>query len=262
MPATCRKVMLTVLPSLFFILLLLALPCSADMLIESGDASPAATAAAWNDIGNNFSNQFRWDRAIDAYTRAIALEPGYARAYFNRGRSYAAMGLNREALADYEKSVALDPTLAGLVAHYIDVAMTGQYPTIPSGSLVRGSWQPGNHFLAIDNTRGTTDLVVALVPHGLKGALMAVYVAKGYSHRFEQVVPQGYYDVYIMYGERYDSRSKSFVRGTGYLRWEIPQVFSGTENSGLTLTFIDWKPPSSWLEYKLTPVTADQFPGL
>ncbi|MCU0633035.1 MAG: tetratricopeptide repeat protein [Methanolinea sp.] len=260
MPATPRNTCFHIL--LIAALIWLAVPASAEMVIVSGEAGTLATAVAWNDMGNTYASQYRWDAAIDAYTRAISLETGFARAYFNRGKAYAALKRYDEAIADYEKAIALDPTQRPVVANYLESALSIRYPTIPSGSLVKGSWQPGSQFLAIDNSQGSSDLVVALAPRGSKGALLAVYVAKGYAHRFDQVVPQGPYDIYITFGERWDPRIQSFAKVGGYLKWELPQYFSGLDSQGYTMTFITWQPPSSWWNYSLTPIAQDQFPVL
>lgn len=260
MPATPRTVPAACLLLFLFAAATCAVPASAELVILSGDAK--ATAAAWNDMGNGYASLLRWDAAIDAYTRAIALEPGYARAYFNRGKAYAALKQYDQAIADYEQAVAIDPSQGPVVRSFLESALAVRYPSIPSGSLVKGYWQTGGLFLAIDNSGGTSDLVVALAPRGSGGALLAVYVAKGYTHRFDQVVPQGPYDVYITFGERWDPAKKAFAKEGGYLKWELPQYFGGSGTQGYTMTFINWQPPGSWWSYTLTPIDRKQFPVL
>ena len=260
MPATFRRAPALPVLLLFIAMVALAGTASAEIVIISGQTDTTTTAAAWNEIGNTFSSQYRWDAAIDAYTKAIALDPANARAYFNRGKAHAALKQYDEAIADYEKAVAIDPTLGALVEHYLDTALSLRYPPIPSGSLVKGSWQPGNQYLAIDNSGGTSDLLVALAPRGSKGAQLAVYVAKGYQHTFEQAVPPGAYDVYITFGERWDTSTKSFAKVGGYLKWELPQYFTGSARNGYTMTFIKYKPQSYPWSYTLTPIPEDQFP--
>lgn len=260
MPATHSYTIL--FRTIFFILslVLLAGAASAEMGLVSGETGAASAATAWNEVGNTQASQLRWDSAIEAYTRAIEMDPGYARVYFNRGLAYAALKHYDEAITDYEKAVALDPSMRPLVAHYLETALALRYPPIPSGSVVKGSWQPGNHFLAIDNSKGTSDVLVALAPRGSKGAMLAVYVAKGFSHTFEQAVPPGPYDIYITFGERWDIRTKSFAKVGGYLKWELPQYFSGSPRLGYTMNFIDYRAiPTGW-SYTLTPISKEQFP--
>ena len=241
---------------------ILAGAASAELVLVSGQAGSASAAAAWNSEGNTYASQYRWDAAIDAYTRAIAIDPGLARAYFGRGVAYAALKHYDGAIADYEAAIAADPSQRPVVEPYLESAVSVRYPTIPSGSLVKGSWQPGNHYLAIDNSKGTSDILVALAPRGSKGAILAVYVAKGFIHTFEQAVPAGNYDVYITFGERWDTKTRSFAREGGYLRWELPQYFTGSPRQGYTMTFVDYRTvPGGW-SYTLSPIAKDQFPAL
>lgn len=41
---------------------------------------------------------------------AIAFDPGYAAAYDTRAHAHERQGLREEAIADYRKALALDPT--------------------------------------------------------------------------------------------------------------------------------------------------------
>ncbi|MDQ7780451.1 MAG: rhomboid family intramembrane serine protease, partial [Planctomycetota bacterium] len=50
-------------------------------------------------------------RALDLYTRAIALDPENAWAYHNRGLVFQALGMEGNAKSDMEKAQALDPSL-------------------------------------------------------------------------------------------------------------------------------------------------------
>jgi tetratricopeptide (TPR) repeat protein len=47
--------------------------------------------------------------AIEDLTRAIELEPDRADAYYQRGRCHALLGKRDDALADYDRAIALDP---------------------------------------------------------------------------------------------------------------------------------------------------------
>lgn len=254
----------TVQVNTLILLALLALVplASAEIVIVSGTASPASTAAAWNDLGNSLSEQKRWDMAIDAFDNAIGIDPGFARAYFGKGKAFAGLGRHELAVEAYETAASLDPSLAPVIESYLSVSESIAYPSIPSGSLIKGSWRPGYQYLAVDNSGGKSDLVVALAPQGSGGATAAVYVAKGYSHKFEQIVPPGPYDVYITFGEHWNQREKAFARVGGYLKWELPRNFSGPERYGYTMTFITWQPAAGWWDYSLTPISQDEFPAL
>ncbi len=261
MPATIRKKFSSA-SILFLLLSAILLPVTAGTMQGVDGQAAGTTAAGWNSLGNTYSSQLRWDIAADAYTRAIEIDPGFARAYFNRGKAFAELGRYEEAIEDYRKAVEHDPSLAGVVENFLEIAVRNSRGTFPGDALIRGHFFPGGQFLAVDNTRGRSDVVIALTPQGQRGAILAVFVAKGHSRRFDQVIPPGIYDVYITTGEHWNQNTKSFAVETGHLLWKAPQVFAGPENRGLTLTFIDWSPPASWLEYSLVPIAAEKFPVL
>jgi tetratricopeptide (TPR) repeat protein len=52
------------------------------------------------------------EQAFADFDRAIALDPGSASAYSNRGNCCAALGQYERAIADFERAIALDPGLA------------------------------------------------------------------------------------------------------------------------------------------------------
>ena len=54
----------------------------------------------------------RYDEALASFNAAIEREPQFAATYANRGILYDQMGQYRNALADYEKALALDSELA------------------------------------------------------------------------------------------------------------------------------------------------------
>lgn len=262
MTATDQRMTFHFLFLLILLVPLITLPVAAGDSPGPDESTPAMTAPLWNDRGNTYSSQLRWDLAIDAYSRAIELDPSFARAYFNRGKAYAELGRYDEAITDYELAIYHDPSLKGVIEHFLDIAVRNRSVIIPDEALLKGTLLPGGQFLAVDNTKGMSDVVVAMTPRGQRGAILAVYVAKGYSHRFDQVVPPGIYDVYITTGERWNPKEKAFAVETGYLMWKAPQVFAGSGNTGLTLTFIQWHPPSSWWDPALIPITPEQFPAL
>lgn len=249
------------LPVLLVILFAVALVQAAAGEVQGGRGeAPVGTAAGWNLLGSTYASQLRWDAAVDAYSRAIAIDPGFARAYFNRGKAYAALGHYEEAIADYERARALDRSLSAVVEPFLEAAARERKSRIPGQALLRGAMYQGGQFLAVDNTRGRSDIVVALAPERQRGAILAVYVAKGYAQRFDQVVPPGIYDVYIMTGEGWDPARRSFATTTGHFKWTLPAVFSGARHRGFSMTFIDWQPPSSWWIHSLRPIPPEQFP--
>ena len=69
-------------------------------------------AAVYNNRGNAYSNQGELDRAIADYNKAIELDPELAPVYYNRGADYHSKGAYDRAIADYNKAIELNPEFA------------------------------------------------------------------------------------------------------------------------------------------------------
>jgi len=86
-------------------------------------------AKAWYNRGNVFDETGVFDRAIDDYTRAIEIEPHYTMAYNNRGLTHRHKGDFEKAIADFTAALNLDPNYAkaynnrGMV-----LAQAGEHP--------------------------------------------------------------------------------------------------------------------------------------
>ena len=65
-------------------------------------------AAAYYNRGLAYANKREYDRAIQDYDRAIELDPDYA-AYNNRGSAYWHKGDYHRSIQDYDRAIALDP---------------------------------------------------------------------------------------------------------------------------------------------------------
>ena len=81
-----------------------------DSFTKSLDLNP--TSLAYSDRGSAYINVGEYDDAIADYDRAIALDPNYAAAYNNRGVARAHKGDYDSAIADYDRTIALDPNYA------------------------------------------------------------------------------------------------------------------------------------------------------
>jgi tetratricopeptide (TPR) repeat protein len=73
---------------------------------------PASAAFASFTSGDANRSAGKYDEAIDDYNQTIQVEPNYAAAYNNRGRSYYAKGDYDMAIADFNQAIALDPNYA------------------------------------------------------------------------------------------------------------------------------------------------------
>ena len=67
------------------------------------------TSAQWFERGYEFSIHKDYDSAIEAYTKAITLNPSASEAYFNRGLAYYRKGQYYQAIADYDQVIILAP---------------------------------------------------------------------------------------------------------------------------------------------------------
>lgn len=64
---------------------------------------------AFNDLGIALQGAGRLEEALSAYDKAIALDPAFAAAYFNRGNAQGDLKRHEAALESYEHAIALNP---------------------------------------------------------------------------------------------------------------------------------------------------------
>ena len=66
-------------------------------------------AAAYNHLGNAYTKDAKIEEAIQAYQKAIAINPELAEAYYNLGNLYAQTSEHEQAVEYYEKALRLRP---------------------------------------------------------------------------------------------------------------------------------------------------------
>ncbi len=88
--------------ALVVLVILAVIPC-----LAFGDS-----AEDWNNKGRQLAKPGKYEEAIDAYTRAIELDPKFAGAYNNRANNYFRLGKYEQAIIDYTKTIELQPKLS------------------------------------------------------------------------------------------------------------------------------------------------------
>ena len=80
--------------------------------LESGRLSADNRAVALNNRGNAHDDLGNTDQALEDYTQAIKLLPGFSEAYYNRAFVLYKLGRLDDALTDLDRVIALSPHLA------------------------------------------------------------------------------------------------------------------------------------------------------
>jgi tetratricopeptide (TPR) repeat protein len=76
---------------------------------ETGEATAASKARAFNNRGHAKYMQVDFDRAVEDYDRAVELDPTLAAARYNRATIKYRMGKFSEALVDFEAACQMEP---------------------------------------------------------------------------------------------------------------------------------------------------------
>jgi tetratricopeptide (TPR) repeat protein len=69
----------------------------------------AQSVVDYVQIGNSSYAKGKYDQAIEAYTKAIDIDPDFAKAYDNRGAAYAQEGNLSSAISDFTMAIANNP---------------------------------------------------------------------------------------------------------------------------------------------------------
>jgi len=82
------------------------------IVITAGHVNREDLATAFKNRGNAYDDKGQYDRAIQDYDHAIAINPNDADAFNNRGTSYRAKGQYDLAVQDYDQAIRLIPNSA------------------------------------------------------------------------------------------------------------------------------------------------------
>ncbi len=67
------------------------------------------SASEWLDKANKFFNEYAYQDAVDAFGKAMELDPKNVYAYHGRGDAYSILGNHQQAIADFTRAIELDP---------------------------------------------------------------------------------------------------------------------------------------------------------
>jgi tetratricopeptide (TPR) repeat protein len=81
--------------------------CSA--VIARGLADKEDLATAYKNRGNAYDDKGEYDRALEDYEQAVAINPRDADAFNSRGATYMALGRYERAIQDFDQAIALNP---------------------------------------------------------------------------------------------------------------------------------------------------------
>jgi tetratricopeptide (TPR) repeat protein len=76
---------------------------------QYSETSISNDAEFWYNKGNALDAQCKSDEALQAYDKAIELNPDYVSAWYRKGQVLAGLGKSDEALQAYDKAIELDP---------------------------------------------------------------------------------------------------------------------------------------------------------
>ena len=68
------------------------------------------SANAWYNLGTVYSIQNKFEKAIDAYEYAVAINIEYSSAYFNMGNAYASLENFKDAIESYQEYLKINPS--------------------------------------------------------------------------------------------------------------------------------------------------------
>ena len=96
---------------------LLFVLCAMSVLVPAAAELEAASdeAVQRNNLGASLLQQGKVDEAVAEFQKAVALDPKYTAAHLNLGYAYDRQGRPEEAMSQYQKVIALEP--GNLFAH-------------------------------------------------------------------------------------------------------------------------------------------------
>jgi len=89
----------------------------AEAILAAQSATPSELAKHLNALGESLRAQWRYDEAIEAYSRATLADPSCSDAALNMALAFESLGRKEEALASYQAGLAIEPDRAEAYAN-------------------------------------------------------------------------------------------------------------------------------------------------
>ena len=87
-------------------------------------------ALAWGKLGKYFLRNYEYKEATKAFKKALDIDSGLAKAYYNLGISYINEEKYVEAITEFQKAFKLEPELRYKIRHYVKIAKKKEKETM------------------------------------------------------------------------------------------------------------------------------------
>ncbi|HEY8193579.1 MAG TPA: tetratricopeptide repeat protein [Hyphomicrobium sp.] len=104
----------------------------AEAALVAQAANPSDLARSLDELGTFLRTQWRFEEAIDVYSRAALADPACADPMFNMALAFESLGRKDEAMAAYQAGLAIDPERAEA---YINVGNLLRGMNLPDGAI-------------------------------------------------------------------------------------------------------------------------------
>jgi hypothetical protein len=140
--------------------------------------------------------------------------------------SASSVGMVRNAAESYGK---LDPAHAYKIGSFLPAPVAEQNRRLGNGTFVKKGNRNGSGKLKIDNTGGTDDAAISVVPANTKASAFTVYVTAGQSFTVSGV-RDGNYQIYLTTGADWDPGPPGFTRKCGFSKFADAFEFKTTSS--------------------------------
>lgn len=187
------------------------------------------TAEDWVKKGNKLSDQGKYNDAVQAYDKALEIDPQYAQAWNDKGLALDNLLKYNAAIECFDNAIKINPQLSAAKNNKI-FALRNQRKALPeTGTYIKDTGRNGHGELTIVNENHTYDALAVLASPN-KELIIAAFIRSNESFRMTEL-NNGIYDLYISFGKTFNRESNKFMEEGGYYRLDKPLIFNSTSNS-------------------------------